>query len=71
MADSKNLRLKVTDNGKSDFSENNRDLRIENGFGLKKIDSYVRKCGGSTLYHNDKGFSAEISIKLLEEDFDE
>ena len=71
VADSKNLRLKVTDNGKSDFSENNRDLRIENGFGLKKIDSYVRKCGGSTLYHNDKGFSAEISIKLLEEDFDE
>lgn len=68
ITDSKNIRLKVTDNGTSDFSENNQNERIENGYGLKKIDSYVRKCGGSALYSNDNGFSAEISIKLFEED---
>lgn len=71
ITDSKNIRLKVTDNGISDFSENNRLSRIENGYGLKKIDSYVRRCGGSAFYQNDNGFSAEISIKLFEEDFDE
>ncbi|MBQ2745368.1 MAG: hypothetical protein IJF37_07160 [Lachnospiraceae bacterium] len=67
-ADSRNLRLKVVDNGESDFSHNNQTERIEQGYGLKKIDSYVKRCGGSTTYNNDGGFSSEVTIKLLEED---
>ena len=67
-ADSRNLRLKVVDNGESDFSQNNQTERIEQGYGLKKIDSYVKRCGGSTTYNNDGGFSSEVTIKLLEED---
>ena len=68
VADSKNLRLKVSDNGRSDFSKNNEQERIEQGYGLKKIASYVKRCGGSVTYYNDEGFKAEITIKLFEED---
>lgn len=68
MADSRNLRLKVSDNGKSDFSKENAPWRIEQGFGLRKIASYVGKCGGSTMYYNDEGFKAEITLKLFKED---
>lgn len=68
MADSRNLRLKVADNGKSDFSKDNKAERIEYGYGLKKIASYVKRCGGSTSFYNDEGFKAEITMKLFEED---
>ena len=71
IADSQNLMLKVIDNGKSDFSIENQQEYIEQGYGLKKIDSYVKKCGGRTMYCNESGFRAEISIKLKQEEKNE
>lgn len=71
MADSRNIKMKVVDNGKSDFSLDNKNERIENGFGLKKIASYVRKCGGSVAFSNENGFKTEITLKLFKEDVNE
>ena len=64
VADSSNIRLKVKDNGISDFSKINEKERIENGFGIKKMMSYVKKCGGEMMVTNENGFVAEITIKL-------
>ena len=63
-ADSKYMKLKVIDNGKSDFSENNQKERIEQGFGLKKMISYVERCGGRVDFSNDNGFKIEILLEF-------
>lgn len=67
IADSSNIKLKVSDNGKSDFSKENQKERIENGFGIKKMISYVKKCGGDMTLSNENGFITEITIKLFTE----
>ena len=64
VADSSNIRLKVKDNGISDFSKINEKERIENGFGIKKMMSNEKKCGGEMMVTNENGFVAEITIKL-------
>lgn len=69
-ADSRNLKLKVSDNGKSDFSVENQRERIDKGFGLKKMLSYVKKCGGTMSFSNENGFKTEITIKLFKEETD-
>ena len=51
-ADSCHVRLVVQDNGKSDFSETNHKERIAKGFGLKKLESYVQRCGGNIVISN-------------------
>lgn len=66
IADSSNLKLKVVDNGKSDFSNSNEKERIEKGFGIKKMMSYVKKCGGEMSIFNENGFNQEITIRLFE-----
>lgn len=63
-SDSRHIKIKVADNGKSDFSEENQRERIENGFGLKKLISYVKRCGGRTYFSNDNGFKAEILLEF-------
>ncbi|MBQ3512821.1 MAG: hypothetical protein IJA32_03325 [Lachnospiraceae bacterium] len=63
-ADSRHIKIKVKDNGKSDFSKKNQRERIENGFGLKKIISYVKRCGGSVDFSNENGFKAEILLEF-------
>lgn len=68
IADSSNIKLKVSDNGKSDFSKENQKERIENGFGIKKMISYVKKCGGDMTLSNENGFITEITIKLFEDE---
>ena len=68
IADSSNIKLKVSDNGKSDFSKENQKERIENGFGIKKMISYVKKCGGYMTLSNENGFVTEITIKLFEDE---
>lgn len=70
-ADSGHIMLKILDNGKSDFSEENRQERIHNGFGLKKLISYVKQCGGSASFVNDNGFLAELVVPLIEEELNE
>lgn len=68
ISDSSNLKVKVTDNGKSDFNHDNESERIRNGFGLKKMISYVKRCGGNIIFLNENGFRTEISLKLYKED---
>lgn len=63
-ADSAHVRLSVLDNGNSDFNEGNLQERLEKGFGLKKLVSYAKNCGGMTSFSNENGFLAEISLPL-------
>lgn len=67
-ADSCNIKLKVVDNGKSNFSSENQKERIENGFGLNKMISYIKKCGGDMTFSNENGFKTEMTLKLLKEE---
>jgi signal transduction histidine kinase len=67
-ADSKHIRLTVSDNGKSNFSMENAKERIENGFGIKKLLSYTEKCGGSVSYVNEGGFKLAVLLPLYKEE---
>ena len=62
--DSNHVRLYVEDNGKSDFNLENQKVKIDQGFGLKKIISYVRKWGGSAVFLNENGFRGEITLLM-------
>lgn len=64
LADSSHLKVCVTDNGKSDFDSQNASLRIQEGFGLKKIIKYIEKTGGNTEFRNENGFRAEMMIPI-------
>ena len=59
------IRLEVSDNGNSDFDSLNSKSRIENGFGIKKIISYVEKCGGKTEFVNDNGFKGIVELPIM------
>ena len=63
-ADSAHLQVSVRDNGKSDFSETNMETRLKEGFGLKKIVSYLKKCGGSAWFTNENGFCAVLPVPM-------
>ena len=62
--DKAHVRLSVMDNGGSDFGDENRDQRIRDGFGLKKLTSYTDRCGGKTEFSNDNGFRSVIELPL-------
>lgn len=62
LADSGHVRLTVTDNGKSGFTPDNREELIRNGFGLKKIEAYAKRCGGSASFTNDEGFKTIVEL---------
>ena len=62
--DSAHLRMEVMDNGNSDFNEENREERIRNGFGLKKLTSYAERCGGHTEFHKEDGFCSVIELPI-------
>ena len=62
--DSGHICLVVKDNGSSSFSEENCEERIRNGFGLKKLISYVERCGGKAAFTNRNGFRSEITLPL-------
>lgn len=63
--DSAHIRLMVKDNGQSDFDDANKDTLIRNGFGLKKLDAYVKHCGGKTQYSNENGFRTIIELPFV------
>ena len=67
LGDIAHVRLEVLDNGKSDFDLSNSKSRIENGFGIKKIVSYVEKCGGKTAFVNDNGFKGMVELSIMHE----
>jgi len=62
--DRAHVRLSVTDNGKSDYCDENSEQRIREGFGLKKLTSYAERCGGSTEFWNEGGFHAVIELPI-------
>ncbi len=68
LGDTAHIRLEISDNGKSDFSEENSEERIKAGFGIKKIISYVKKCGGKTGFENDNGFKSVVELPLILEE---
>lgn len=59
------VRLAVSDNGRSDFSDTNKKHRIEKGFGLKKIISYAEKCGGKVIFENAGGFKTTVELPIV------
>jgi signal transduction histidine kinase len=65
VGDSAHIRLEVSDNGKSDFSNANSNVKIENGFGLKKIISYTEKCGGKCRFCNENGFQSVVELPII------
>ena len=65
MGDTAHVRLEISDNGASDFDKTNQAAKIEQGFGLKKIDSYVKMSGGKTEFTNDGGFKTIIELPIL------
>lgn len=67
-SDSGHILLKLSDNGQSDFGVENSEEKIQNGFGLKKLISYVKRCGGSAVFVNENGFQAELMLPLYEEE---
>ena len=68
--DSAHLQVSVRDNGRSDFSETNMVTRLREGFGLKKIVSYLKKCGGEARFTNENGFCAVLTVPLYREETD-
>lgn len=64
MGDIGHIRLSVMDNGTSDYNEENSHLKLQQGFGLKKIASYVQRCGGECRFTNDDGFEAVIELPI-------
>lgn len=65
LGDSAHVRLDISDNGQSDFDMSNSSQRIEDGFGIKKIISYVEKCGGKTKFENDNGFRTMVELPIV------
>ncbi len=68
--DSAHLQVSIRDNGTGDFSEENKDARIMAGFGLKKIVSYLKRCGGDARFTNENGFCAVLTVPLVREEED-
>ena len=64
LADSHHIKIVVKDHGKSDFNSENAAVRIQNGFGIKKIIRYVKKNGGVVELKNENGFRAEIVLNI-------
>ncbi len=62
--DAGHIRLSVEDNGSSDYNAENSQLKLQQGFGLKKIVSYVQRCGGEATFFNEEGFKAVVELPM-------
>ena len=62
--DTGHILVTVRDNGKSDFNGTNADMRIKQGFGLKKIIAYVERCGGNAAFDSDNGFAVKLELPI-------
>jgi len=62
--DAGHIRLSVEDNGNSDYNVENSQLKLQQGFGLKKIVSYVQRCGGEATFANEDGFKAVVELPM-------
>ena len=67
ICDSRHVKLIVKDNGTT-FNQlplSEQKLRLENGYGLKKIENYITRCGGSTNLHFQEGFQITIELPII------
>lgn len=60
--DSGHIRLSVSNNEKNSIQKKTQGSLIEQGYGLKKIVSYVQRCGGTTYITDDNGWRTEITL---------
>lgn len=65
--DSAHVRLEIHNNGKSDKEFRIGGNEYEQGFGLKKIVSYVEKCGGKVSFETEEGFTTKVELPVLVE----
>ena len=59
--DSRHILVSVRDNGKSE-----KEINIAQGFGLKKIIEYVKRCGGNATFDIDDGFIVKLELPITE-----
>ena len=64
------LRLSVSDNGCSfcSLSAEQKENKLKGGYGLKKIEKYVRECGGEYEIKTNDSFSVDLTIPIAGED---
>ena len=67
--DGNHIRLKVQDNGTGwgKISLNEKKLRLNRGFGLRKMKDYVENSGGSFEIDSDDGFTVSLSLPYEKE----
>ena len=67
--DNTHIRMSVSDNGTafSGLLEKEKSKRLENGFGLKKIEKHVMRFGGVFNISGKDGFTVDISIPIIKE----
>ena len=64
--DSAHVQLMVKDNGKSDYGVENEELRLKQGFGLKKVRSFAERCGGRAEFENEEGFRTLVELPVVD-----
>ena len=64
--DSAHVQLMVKDNGKSDYGVENEELRLKQGFGLKKVRAFAERCGGRAEFENREGFRTLVELPVVE-----
>lgn len=62
--DSAHVHLEVSNNGKSDGDFTLHGTKYEQGFGLKKIVSYVEQCGGKVAFETESGFKTVVELPI-------
>ena len=64
--DNRNIRMKVQDNGTGfgDISADEKKIRINNGFGLRKMVDQAEKWGGTCIIDSVDGFTVSLSLPL-------
>ena len=64
--DKKNIRVKVQDNGTGfgPISLEEKRMRIQNGFGLRKMQEQTEKWGGTCIIESTDGFAVSLSLPL-------
>ncbi|TCT16045.1 signal transduction histidine kinase [Natranaerovirga pectinivora] len=65
--DSRHVKLIVKDNGTifNQFPLEEQQIRLENGYGLKKIQNYITRCGGNTKLDFQEGFQITMELPII------
>ena len=62
--DDANIGLQISDNGRGwgDITPEQRDAKLKNGFGLRKIEAHVKTEGGNIEFSGNDGFRVKLSL---------